>query len=121
MQRATAIASFALRRLATAETARPMVFARAASLAGAALSRRLCSSLDLHRPIARLLPPVYEPSRGFARGREAIPCDVEEEDSDDEEDFDEDLDDLDEDFDSENDIDVDWSEFDGNDSREESD
>ncbi|CAL9773614.1 unnamed protein product [Musa acuminata subsp. burmannicoides] len=116
MLRATAIASFALRRLATAETARPMVFARAASLAGAALSRRLCSSLDLHRPIARLLPPVYEPSRGFARGREAIPSDVEEEDSDDE-----DLDDLDEDFDNENDIDEDWSEFDGNDSREESD
>ncbi|RWV92696.1 hypothetical protein GW17_00044908 [Ensete ventricosum] len=114
MQRATAIASFVLRRLATAETARPMVVSRAASLAGGVLSRRLCSSLDLHRPIARLLPPVYEPSRGFARGREAIPSDVEEEDPGDAEDFDED-------FDGENDTDEDWSEFDGNDSRDESD
>ncbi|CAL9195871.1 unnamed protein product [Musa hybrid cultivar] len=117
MQRATAIASFALRRLAAAEAVRPMFLARAASLAGPALSRRLCSSPDLHRPIARLLPPVYEPSRGFARGREVIPSDFEEEDSDDKED----LDDLDEDFDGENDIDEDWSEFDGNDSRDESD
>ncbi|RWV97863.1 hypothetical protein GW17_00039319 [Ensete ventricosum] len=120
MQRATAIASFSLRRLAAAEAARQMVLARAASLAGPALSRRLCSSLDLHRPIARLLPPVYEPSRGFARGREAIPSDFEEEDWDDEEYLDEDLDDLDEGFDGENDIDEDWSEFDGNDSSDES-
>ncbi|URE18620.1 hypothetical protein MUK42_16132 [Musa troglodytarum] len=94
---------------------------RAASLAGAALYRRLCSSLNLHRPIVRLLPPVHEPSRGFARGREAIPSDVEEEASDDEEDFDDDLGDLDEGFDGENDVDEDGSEFDGNDSRDESD
>ncbi|URE18599.1 hypothetical protein MUK42_16144 [Musa troglodytarum] len=120
MQRATAIVSLALRRLAATEAARPMVVARAASLAGPAVSRRLCCSLDLHRPIARLLPPVYKPSRSFARGRELIPSDFEEEDSDEEEDFDEDLDDLDEGFDGETDIDEDWSEFDGNDSRDES-
>ncbi|KAJ8479738.1 hypothetical protein OPV22_023465 [Ensete ventricosum] len=113
MQRAAAIASFALRRLAAAASARPSILARVA------FSRRLGSSLDFYRPMARLLPPVDAPSRGYARRREVIPSDdteKEDEDLDDEEDLSGDFDeeeDLDGDFDDgEGDVDGDWSEFD---------
>lgn len=111
MQRAAAIASTALRRLAAAVSARPPILARAAS---SAFSRRLGSSLDLYRPIVQLLPPVDAPSRGYARRQEVIPSDEEEEDEDFDEEEDEDFDeeeDLDGDFDGEGDVDGDWSEF----------
>ncbi|CAL9771260.1 unnamed protein product [Musa acuminata subsp. burmannicoides] len=109
MQRAAAIASTALRRLAASASARPPILARAAS---SAFSRRLGSSLDFYRPIVRLLPPVDAPSRGYARRREVIPSEEEEEEEeeDEDEDFD-DEEDLDGYFDGEGDVDGGWTEF----------
>ncbi|CAL9122437.1 unnamed protein product [Musa acuminata var. zebrina] len=111
MQRAAAIASTALRRLAASASARPPILARAAS---SAFSRRLGSSLDFYRPIVRLLPPVDAPSRGYARRREVIPSEAEEEEEDDKEEEDEDFDDeedLDGYFDGDVDVNGGWTEF----------